>query len=288
MNENINIIDVNESDFNNLVIEASVKKLIVVDFWAPWCGPCKQLTPILEKIINNSGDKVVLAKINIDENQQIAAQLRIQSIPTVYAFRDKQIVNAFQGVIPEKQIVEFLEKSLGSKLNEDFTEFYDQIKNIKSENRYEEAKDALLEFISTNPKETLAINLYLDCLIELKQYEEVNLFIQSLEEDIQNKEEIKQIIKKMDIIKKNESGPNIEELIGKLNEKPNDIDLIIEVADKYFSIQNYEDSMDLLLKNYPKNKERVKNKMVEFFDVLGNSNEYTIKYRKKLSQVMFS
>ena len=288
MNENSNIIDVNESDFNNLVIEASIKKLIVVDFWAPWCGPCKQLTPILEKIINNSGDKVVLAKINIDENQQIAAQLRIQSIPTVYAFRDKQIVNAFQGVIPEKQIVEFLEKSLGSKLNEDFTEFYDQIKNIKSENRYEEAKDALLEFISTNPKETLAINLYLDCLIELKQYEEVNLFIQSLEEDIQNKEEIKQIIKKMDIIKKNESGPNIEELIGKLNEKPNDIDLIIEVADKYFSIQNYEDSMDLLLKNYPKNKERVKNKMVEFFDVLGNSNEYTIKYRKKLSQVMFS
>ena len=288
MNENSNIIDVNESDFNNLVIEASIKKLIVVDFWAPWCGPCKQLTPILEKIINNSGDKVVLAKINIDENQQIAAQLRIQSIPTVYAFRDKQIVNAFQGVIPEKQIVEFLEKSLGSKLNEDFTEFYDQIKNIKSENRYEEAKDALLEFISTNPKETVAINLYLDCLIELKQYEEVNLFIQSLEEDIQNKEEIKQIIKKMDIIKKNESGPNIEELIGKLNEKPNDIDLIIEVADKYFSIQNYEDSMDLLLKNYPKNKERVKNKMVEFFDVLGNSNEYTIEYRKKLSQVMFS
>ena len=288
MNENSNIIDVNESDFNNLVIEASIKKLIVVDFWAPWCGPCKQLTPILEKIINNSGDKVVLAKINIDENQQIAAQLRIQSIPTVYAFKDKQIVNAFQGVIPEKQIVEFLEKSLGSKLNEDFTEFYDQIKNIKSENRYEEAKDALLEFISTNPKETVAINLYLDCLIELKQYEEVNLFIQSLEEDIQNKEEIKQIIKKMDIIKKNESGPNIEELIGKLNEKPNDIDLIIEVADKYFSIQNYEDSMDLLLKNYPKNKERVKNKMVEFFDVLGNSNEYTIKYRKKLSQVMFS
>ena len=108
MNENNNIIDVNENDFNDLVIEASVNKLIVVDFWAPWCGPCKQLTPTLEKIINNSQNKVTLAKINIDENQQIAAQLRIQSIPTVYAFKDKQIVNAFQGVIPEKQIIEFL------------------------------------------------------------------------------------------------------------------------------------------------------------------------------------
>ena len=288
MSENTNIIDVNESDFNDLVIEASLNKLIVADFWAPWCGPCKQLTPILEKIINNSEDKITLAKINIDENQQIAAQLRIQSIPTVYAFKDKQIVNAFQGVITEKQIIEFLEKCLGSKINEDFTEFFDQLKNLMSENKYEEAKNTLLEFISTNPKEIIAINLYLDCLIELKQFEEVDLFIQSLEQDMQDKEEIKQIIKKMDIIKKNKSGPKIEELVRKLNEKPNDIDLIIEVADKYFSIQNYENSMDLLLNNYPKNKEKIKNKMVEFFDVLGNSNEYTIEYRKKLSQVMFS
>ena len=288
MSENTSIIDVNESDFNDLVIEASLNKLIVADFWAPWCGPCKQLTPILEKIIKNSEDKITLAKINIDENQQIAAQLRIQSIPTVYAFKDKQIVNAFQGVIPEKQIIEFLEKCLGLKINEDFTEFFDQIKNLMSENNYEEAKNTLLEFISTNPKETIAINLYLDCLIELKQFEEVDQFIQSLEQDIQDKEEIKQIIKKMDIIKKNKSGPKIEELVSKLNEKPNDIDLIIEVADKYFSIQSYENSMDLLLKNYPKNKERIKNKMVEFFGVLGNSNEYTIEYRKKLSQVLFS
>ena len=118
MSENSNIIDVTETEFNDQVIEASESKLIVVDFWAPWCGPCKQLTPILEKIISKSGDKITLVKINIDENQQIAAQLRIQSIPTVYAFKDKQIVNAFQGVIPEGQIIEFIEKCLGSKIND--------------------------------------------------------------------------------------------------------------------------------------------------------------------------
>ena len=89
---------------------------------------CKQLTPILEKIISKTGNKITLVKINIDENQQIAAQLRIQSIPTVYAFKNKQIVNAFQGVIPEGQIIEFIEKCLGSKINEDFTEFYNEIK----------------------------------------------------------------------------------------------------------------------------------------------------------------
>ena len=92
----------------------------------------------------------------------------------------------------------------------------------------------------------------------------------------------------MEIIKNNQSGPNIEELLNKLDKNPEDINLILEVADKYFSIQSYENSMDLLLKNYPKNKDKVKEKMVEFFGVLGNSNDHTIQYRKKLSQVMFS
>ena len=125
---NTNIIDVSEIDFEKNVIEASDEKLVVVDFWAPWCGPCKQLTPILEKIISGSPDKIFLAKINIDENQQLAAQLRIQSIPAVFAFKDKQVVNAFQGVIPETKVIEFLEKSLGEKLDNNFEDFYSQVK----------------------------------------------------------------------------------------------------------------------------------------------------------------
>ena len=288
MSENSNIIDVNETEFNDQVIEASESKLIVVDFWAPWCGPCKQLTPILEKIISKSGDKITLVKINIDENQQIAAQLRIQSIPTVYAFKDKQIVNAFQGVIPEGQIIEFIEKCLGSKINEDFTEFYNEIERAMAENKFEETKDTLLEFISKNSDEIKGICFYLECLIELKQFEEVEMFIGSLEKDVQNKDEVRQVLKKMEIVKNNSSGPNINELLGKLESEPNNIDLILEISDKYFSMKQYENGMDLLLKNYPKNKDGIKNKMVEFFAVLGNNDQITIQYRKKLSQLMFS
>ena len=288
MNENANIIDVTETEFNDQVIEASESKLIVVDFWAPWCGPCKQLTPILEKIISKSGDKITLVKINIDENQQIAAQLRIQSIPTVYAFKDKQIVNAFQGVIPEGKIIEFIEKCLGSKINEDFTEFYNEIESAMAENKFEETKDTLLEFISKNSDEIKGICFYLECLIELKQFEEVEMFISSLEKDVQNKDEVKQVLKKMEIVKNNSSGPNINELLGKLESEPNNIDLILEISDKYFSMKQYENGMDLLLKNYPKNKDSIKNKMVEFFAVLGNTDQITIQYRKKLSQLMFS
>jgi len=288
MSENTNIIDVTEAEFNDQVIEASERKLIVVDFWAPWCGPCKQLTPILEKIISKSGDKITLVKINIDENQQIAAQLRIQSIPTVYAFKDKQIVNAFQGVIPEGQIIEFIEKCLGSKINEDFTEFYNEIESAMAENKFEETKDTLLEFISKNSDEIKGICFYLECLIELKQFEEVEMFISSLEKDVQEKDEVKQVLKKMEIVKNNSSGPNINELLGKLESEPNNIDLILEISDKYFSMKQYENGMDLLLKNYPKNKDSIKNKMVEFFAVLGNTDQVTIQYRKKLSQLMFS
>ena len=288
MSKNTNIIDVTEAEFNDQVIEASGNKLIVVDFWAPWCGPCKQLTPILEKIISKSGDKITLVKINIDENQQIAAQLRIQSIPTVYAFKNKQIVNAFQGVIPEGQIIEFLEKCLGSKINEDFTEFYNEIESAMAENKFEETKDTLLEFISKNSDEIKGICFYLECLIELKQFEEVEMFISSLEKDVKEKDEVKQVLKKMEIMKNNSSGPDINELLGKLENEPDNIDLILEISDKYFSMKEYENGMDLLLKNYPKNKDSIKNKMVEFFAVLGNTDQVTIQYRKKLSQLMFS
>ena len=287
MNEKTNIIDVNENDFNEKVIEASADKLIVVDFWAPWCGPCKQLTPVLEKIINGS-DKVTLVKINIDENQQIATQLRIQSIPTVYAFKDKQISNAFQGVLPEKQIIEFIEKCLGSKINEDHSDFFEVIEKNMDEKKFQDTKDVLLDFISKNPDEIKAIYFYLECCLELKQLDEAESFIESLNDETKKKDEIVQLVKKIEIIKNNLYGPDINELIRKLEKKPDDINLIIEVADKYFSTQDYVNSMNLLLKNYPKNKDKVKNKMVEFFTALGNSNEHTIEYRKKLSQMIFS
>ena len=128
MTDNLNILEINEADFEEKVLKDSSSLLILVDFWAPWCGPCKQLTPLLEKVVNNSNGKVKLVKINIDENQQIAAQLRIQSIPAVFAFKDGRSVDAFQGVIPEKKIVEFIEKSLGENLRKITLIFMNQLK----------------------------------------------------------------------------------------------------------------------------------------------------------------
>ena len=288
MNEKINIIEVNESDFNEKIISASKKKLIIVDFWAPWCGPCKQLTPILEKVVSKYQDKLLLAKINIDENQQVATELRIKSIPTVFAFKDKQIVNAFQGVITEKQVIEFVEKALGEKLEEDFSEFYNSIEIEIKEKNFSTAKEKLLDFISNNSKDQKAISLYLSCLIELRQYQEVDEFLNSLDDDIKKNSEIETIIKRLEIIKKNSKGPSLDELMKKLDSQPNNIIIIFETADKLFSLNDYDSAFKLLLKKYPKNKERVKVKILEFFNALGHSHDSTIEYRKKLSLIMFS
>ena len=284
----INIIDVDEANFNEKIIEASENKLILVDFWAPWCGPCKQLTPILEKVVKKSTEKVILAKVNIDENQQIASQLRIQSIPTVFAFKNKQIVNAFQGVLPEADIIKFIEKALGEKLEKDNSEFYQNIELLIKNKNFVDAKDALIEFISTNPKDIKSISLLLECMIETSEESEVSDFLNSLEDEVKNDKEIIKIVKRLEILKNNMSGPSIDTLIEKLKINPKDIDNILELSHKYFVSKKYDESFELLIESYPKNKDKIKKQLLDFFEALGGSNEKTVHYRKKLSSIMFS
>ena len=286
--ETNNVIDVSEASFNDQIIEESENRLVIVDFWAPWCQPCKQLTPLLEKIVSKNKDKILLAKVNIDENQQVAAQLRIQSIPAVFAFKNKQIVDAFQGVIPENKIIEFVEKSLGEKLEEDFTEFFLEIEKKIGEENFQEAKDALLEFIANKPKQIKAIALYVVALVGLKDFDEAEEFISSLDDELKKDQIIQSSIQRLEISKKNIDGTNIEDLLNKIKLKPNDVNIVCELADKYFAENKYEQCFDLMLSAYPKNKETIKSKIIEFFQVLGNSHKATIEYRKKLSQIMFS
>ena len=286
--ENNNIIDVNEVDFETKVLEESLNKLVVVDFWAPWCGPCKQLTPVLEKVISLSPDKIVLAKINIDENQQIAAQLRIQSIPAVFAFKNKQPVDAFQGVIPETEVIKFLEKSIGEKLANNFDDFYGQIKTLFDQKKFLEAKDLLESFIAENTQEVEGICMYLESLISLNDMSLAEDFLNSLSNELIKIKKIKKIKDRVLLIKNTNKGPTLEKLVQELEITPNNIDIIFKISDTHFANNNFNSCFDMLLSYYPKNKEKIKTKMLSYFEVLGFEHESTILYRKKLSSVMFS
>ena len=286
--KNNNIIDVNEVDFETKVLEESSNRLVVVDFWAPWCGPCKQLTPVLEKVISSSPDKIVLAKINIDENQQIAAQLRIQSIPAVFAFKDKQPVNAFQGVIPETEIIKFLEKSLGEKLVDNFKDFYNQIKKLFDKKNFLEAKDLLESFIAENNQEVDGICMYLESLIGLNEISIAEDFLNSLNDEITKKEKLKKIKDRVMLIKNTDKGPSLEELKKNLENDPGNLSIVFKITDLHFANNNFDSCFEILLNYYPKNKENIQKKLLGYFDVLGFEHESTILYRKKLSSIMFS
>jgi len=282
-----NIIEIDQNDFEKKVIERSEKKLIIVDFWAPWCGPCKQLTPIMEKVAKEYVDEFELIKINIDENNEIASQLRIQSIPTVYAFKDKKIINAFQGVISEKDFIDFIEKAVGKKLKEDITDFCNDIKKLIADKKLDEAKNKLLTFFSEKKASPVVVSLYLECLLALRQFEEIDDFLSSLDEETRLDKEIVKITKKINIVKESKNSESLDLLVNKFNENPANTDVLLEICEAYFSDEEYEKAFSLLLDNYYKNKDIVKKKLLEFFEALGNDHDATKTYRKKLSSMIF-
>jgi len=287
-----NIIDVDEKSFQNTVIEASDNKLILVDFWAPWCGPCKQLTPVLLDIAKENIEKITLAKVNIDENQQLAAQLRIQSIPAVFAFYKKQIVDAFQGVLTKDKIIQFIEKILGESLSEDFTEYFEKITDLINNNKIQEAKLSLEEFLVDHSDNALGISNFIDCLSKLSSFEEAENFIKGLTDEIKKDPKIISSIAKLDLNKNKKSGPSIDELLIKYKKSPQNIDLTISLGEKYFAEEKFDEAFNLLIKEYLKYKNnkqnQIKKTLLKFFEALGNENEYTKIYRKKFSSIMFS
>ena len=287
-----NILDVDEKSFQNTVIEASDKKLVLADFWAPWCEPCKQLTPILLNIAQENIEKITLVKINIDENKQLAAQLRIQSIPTVFAFYKKQIVDAFQGVLTKDKIIQFIEKILGESLSEDFTEYFEKITDLINKEKIEDAKLSLEEFLVDHSDNVLGISNYIDCLGKLSNFEEAENFIQGLEDKIKKDPKIISSITKLELNKNKNTGPSIEELLINYGKNPQSIDIALSLSEKYFAEEKFNEAFDLLIKEYIKYKNNKQNKikqtLLKFFEALGNENEYTKIYRKKFSSIMFS
>ena len=209
------IEDINQDQFIEKVIEKSKSCPVIVDFWAPWCGPCKQLTPVLEKLVNKKSGKVVLVKINVDENQGIASQLNIQSIPTVYGFIDGKPVDAFQGAQPESKIEAMIDKMIDSMPGNEIPKLLQEADENFKNNQFEEAKTIYESLITMDPGNLKIIVGLLRCLLQMKKLDDARELIESLDDDIVKDNEISKIIKLIE----NYNEDNDQDKLLKLEEE---------------------------------------------------------------------
>ena len=284
------VIDINQDQFVEEVIEKSKTTPVIVDFWAPWCGPCKQLTPILENLVNKKNGKVILAKINVDENQGIASQLNIQSIPTVYGFVDGKPVDAFQGAQPESKIEIMIDKLIDLAPGNEVPKLLAEADTLFKDQKFEEAQTIYETLVGMDPGNPKVLSGLLRCLVQLKKYDDAKEMIESLDDEALKNEEIVKInklISSLDSV----GGSDLEELKSVVNNEPNNKEKRFELAQNYLSANETElgfNELLIIFEQDPKwNDEAAKKKLLEYFDLLGFNDPNVLEARKKLSSLMF-
>ena len=284
------VIDINQDQFVEQVIEKSKTTPVIVDFWAPWCGPCKQLTPILENLVNKKNGKVVLAKINVDENQGIAGQLNIQSIPTVYGFVDGKPIDAFQGAQPESKIEMMINKLIDAAPGNEVPKLLEEADDLYKDQKFQEAQQIYETLVGMDPGNPKVISGLLRCLVQLKKYDDANEMIGSLDDETLKNEEIVKINKLLSGMNTS-SDSDKKELKSIVNNEPNNKEKRFELAEKYLLANETElgfNELLIIFEQDPKwNDEAAKKKLLEYFDMLGFTDPNVISARKQLSTLMF-
>jgi putative thioredoxin len=288
------IKDVNADNFMQDVIEASKEKPIVVDFWAPWCEPCKQLTPLLEEAVLENKDKLILAKIDIDKNQEIAAQLKIQSIPTVYAFFEGKVVDGFQGAKSKSEISKFIQK-LTSLVGpgEDIEALQDLIILALEKREWNEVVEYAQNILTIDNENNIAFGALMRSMIGLNQFEDVREMNESLSQTIK---ESKPVIDAYSLLETSEKAfeatKNIQIFQTRLKENPNDLDVMLEMAVALYGKGSISESFDLLLKSIEKDsqwsEQAARKQLLKFFNTTGFAASETILARRKLASLLFS
>lgn len=286
------IKDTTTQTFMADVVEASRDVPVIVDFWAPWCGPCKQLTPVLEKVVTAAQGAVRLVKMNIDDHPEVAQQLRVQSIPAVFAFKNGQPVDGFQGALPESQVKQFIERVAGEIGPSPIDQLVDMGRETLGTGNLQEAAQMFAQALQQEAGHVGAIAGLAQCYLLSGDMERAEQTLALAPPDKANDPELASVRAAIALEAKAEDVGETDELRAKLDANPNDHAVRFELSLALNARGDREGAVGELLEIISRdrkwNDEAARKQLLEFFDAYGPTDDVTKEGRKRLSSILFS
>ncbi|MEZ5898440.1 MAG: thioredoxin [Hyphomicrobiaceae bacterium] len=286
------IVNATTASFAKDVIEASHGALILVDFWATWCGPCKQLTPVLEKVVRSYGGRVKLVKIDVDANQAIAAQLRIQSVPTVYAFRDGRPLDGFMGAQPESAVRELIDRLLGDEASASIDDVLKSGDELLEENDLQGAAEIYAAVLQEDRENAAALAGLAQCYIKSNDTERARQTIALVPPDKRDLPTVQSVQAQLDLAEKVAGLGELGDLEARINANPADHQARFDLAIALAGMGRREEAMNHLLEIVRRdrtwNEDGARKQLLQFFEAWGAKEPLVSEGRRRLSSILFS